>query len=414
MTTPCPTRLLRLGPEQRQAFDRILELQKAPRLSQAASPAQMLRALSGLVYAALLHPDHLAVLEDPLLVEKHRFVAQGTLAELTPLFPPSELQISSEPPGSYFSGGFQEFALVARRLTRASSPAAIVAADGQSAAAPGPPTDPVPVSATGHVFRADARLVEVYATVTDGKHYIDRLPQDVFEVLEDGRPQQVRAFESHFAGVSCALLLDTTGSMQPALAALKNAALKLIGELRPDDSVAVYSFTETASLLQPFTRDKDAAKRAVLSTVAGGQTALYDALTRVSRDIAGRSGKKVIIVFTDGSDNSSALTAEAAIRRAKIVGAPIYAVAQGGALDHPVLLKQLGGVASATGGLAFGIRTSSEIRRVFESVADDLKHGYLLAYPPPPVENREWRAIRVQLHGRKDYRVRAREGYYPE
>ena len=232
--------------------------------------------------------------------------------------------------------------------------------------------------------------------------------------LDEGQPQALKAFESNAASLSCALLLDTTGSMQAALPALKSAALRLLGELREGDSAAVYTFSESLREVQPFTTDKRAAKRAALEAYPHGRTALYDALTQVARAMSARTGKKVIIVFTDGADNFSALAAEVAVRRAKWVGVPVYTIAQGSALRHPVLLKQLQGVSSATGGLSFSIKTSEEIRDVFASVANDLKHGYLLAYRPPTGKGREWRRIKVQLTGPKGRQVRAREGYYPQ
>jgi VWFA-related protein len=232
--------------------------------------------------------------------------------------------------------------------------------------------------------------------------------------MEQGQARPVAAFELHSSNLSCALLLDTTGSMQAALPALKNAALKLIGELRENDSVAVYNFQETVSLRQPFTTDKRSAKRAVLRAYPDGRTALNDALVTVARDIAGRGGKKAIVVFTDGADNMSTLTAEVATRRAKMVGAPVYAIAQGEALLHPALLRELRSVSVATGGLPFVIRRPDEIRSVFESVAGDLKHGYLLAFRPPDVKPGEWRKIEVRLTDAKAHKVRAREGYYSE
>ena len=128
------------------------------------------------------------------------------------------------------------------------------------------------------------RLVEVYATVTDGRgRYVDNLTRGDFSILDQKNPQNITAFEPQSNEVSCVLLLDTTGSMQNALPALKNAALRLISELRPEDSVAVYTFSESVTELQPFTTDKAAAKRAVLHTQAFGETALYDALARVGR-----------------------------------------------------------------------------------------------------------------------------------
>jgi VWFA-related protein len=200
--------------------------------------------------------------------------------------------------------------------------------------------------------------------------------------------------------------------MQAALPALKNAALKLIGELRGMDAVAVYTFRETLTQLQPFTTDKPAAKRAVLRAKPDGITALYDSLARVSREISNRSGKKVIVVFTDGADNASTLSIAAVVKRAKTVGAPIYTIAQGQALRFPQVLKELENIATATGGLSFAIRNPDEIRAVFEGIAGDLKHGYLLAFRPSEAKAGQWRKIEVRLTDRKTHKVRAREGFY--
>ena len=166
--------------------------------------------------------------------------------------------------------------------------------------------------------------------------------------------------------------------------------------------------------LQPFTADKSAAKRAVMRTRAAGSTALYDALVRVNLDLAGRPGKKVIVVFTDGSDNASVLTTDTAILRAKSAGVPIYTIAQGSALRSPALLKQLAGVSKTTGAVAFAIHGPNEIRDVFEAVSKDLLHGYLITFQPPSAEGHTWHPIEVQVRASKGRKVRAREGYYPE
>jgi VWFA-related protein len=248
----------------------------------------------------------------------------------------------------------------------------------------------------------------------DGRgRYVDNLPADQFTILDHGQPQKVVGFESQFSEISCTLLLDTTGSMRDALPALKNAALKMISDLRPEDSVAVYSFNKTVTQLQPFTHDMAAAKRAVMSTYADGDTAMYDALARVSHDLSGRVGKKVIVLFTDGKDNASTLTAEAAIQRAKGVGVPVYTIAQGEALLHPDYLKQLEGISKSTGGEAFKIQNPNEIGAVFEKVSEDLAHGYLLSFQPFFVEGHVWRPIEVGVRT-KGQKVRARDGYYPE
>jgi uncharacterized protein YegL len=79
--------------------------------------------------------------------------------------------------------------------------------------------------------------------------------------------------------LSCAILLDTNGSMGRALPHLKNAFSRIIEHLGPDDTVAIYSFAEQLVLHQDFTKDKAAAKRSVLQLQVGGDTAFFDALS---------------------------------------------------------------------------------------------------------------------------------------
>jgi VWFA-related protein len=410
-----PTKLLRLQGVHRASYDRVLALQEVPSLQTAAqskADKATLHALAGVIYAAHLSPDGLLVSEDPRLLNKHLFASQLK----GPLFNSVALEKSNKAPGSRFFGGFMGFGEFARRLPSArtmAAPAAIDNAEQRAVVAAGPsdPSEP----AVGQVFRADARLVEVYATVTDSHgRYADELPASEFTVLEEGRQRNVVAFESRLAGVSCALLLDNTLSMQSALPALKNAALELIGQLRDADSLMVYTFSDSVTAFGSPSRDKTVGRRAVVRTRAKGDTALYDALIRVIRDMSALQGKKAIAVFTDGDDNTSSLGAENVIRRAKAAGIPIYTIAQGTALANPALPKLLAEISNGTGGLPFSIREPKEIQQVFDAVAKDLAHGYLLTVAPASEGKSSWRSLGVKLPNKPGYKVRAREGYYPE
>jgi Ca-activated chloride channel family protein len=416
--------LLRLGEERRASFERVLQLQNVPSLSDEKSSAAT--SLSGLVYAASLDPDGLLINADSRLLSKHQFVApQDRDRDRDKDKDPKRLSIFSPaalvpaPSGAFLTGGLVNLAdlgkgfapagrSVARSAPRVSESGPV--SGGQGSVTPAL-TDLPPIEAD---FKTTGRLVEVYATVTDSRgRYVDNLTRDDFMVLDQRSPQNITAFEPQSNEVSVVLLLDTTGSMQFALPALKNAALRLISELRPEDSVAVYNFSESVTELQPFTTDKAAAKRAVLRTQAFGDTALYDALARVGQDLTGHAGKKVIVLFTDGKDNSSTLNPDTAIQRAKANGVPIYTIAQGEAIGHRDLLEQLAGISKATGGESFAIEKPSEIGRVFDKVSEDLTHGYLLSFQPPAAENPSYRPIQVVVGGR-GLKVRAREGYYPE
>ena len=251
--------------------------------------------------------------------------------------------------------------------------------------------------------------------MTDARgRYIDDLPQSEFSIRDEGESKPLAAFDAKSGGISVALVLDSTLSMHAAFPSLKDAALKLIGELQPRDQVAVYSFNSNIEMLQQFTTDHVAARRAIMQAKVAGNTALYDALARVSGAFAGRSGRKVIVLFTDGDDNSSELTGAMAVRRLKGAGVPVYTVAQGAAFLIPHMLKELAELSNATGALPFGIEHSNEIRQVFERISEDLQHGYLLAFRPPPGDDKAWRRIEVQLRTQKGYRIRGRQGYYLE
>lgn len=426
-----PGQLLRLSGARLEAFEAVKRIQNVPSfasLNGAATLAALgnspdagatLAALSGSVYGALLDPAYLLVAEDPQLLGKHNFIAVENSQEI--IFGRSRLEISNSGPGSHFLGGFGDFQTAARALRKQIVGPLLEPLLAESDSAPASPSanrtpvDNPPPPLNDPVFKADGRVVEVYTTVTDSRgRYVDDLSAGQFSVLEQGTAKPVFAFEDHNAAVSVALVFDTTGSMVNTLPLLKAAAMQLVDDLRPIDSVAVYSFSESVNENQPFTTDKDAAKRAILKTHAAGNTALYDALVRVNRDLSSRGGKKVVIVFTDGSDNASMLTSSVSIERAKSRGIPIYTIAEGEALGQQELIGQLGRISQATGGSQFLIHRLSDIAPVFEKVSQELMHGYLVAFQPSPGDNHEWRQIEVVLGGTKGLQIRAREGFYVE
>jgi len=265
------------------------------------------------------------------------------------------------------------------------------------------------------VFKSEVRLVEVYATVFDHHgRYLDGLTGNSFEVLDEGVKQPIVTFESNSSNLSCAILLDTTGSMFKALPGVKNAVVRLIDQFRDQDALAVYSFDTSLQVLQDFTTDRSALKTAVLRTRAAGETALFDAISQAAIVVGKRSGKKSMIVFTDGDDNSSVLNANAALSRVKKLGIPIYSIAEGEAVTSPALSRGLKDISQFTGGLAYSVKKPKDVESIFEAISEDLQHGYMLTYKPPPAQGFGWRKIQLVLNSPKDCRLRAREGYLPE
>jgi VWFA-related protein len=266
------------------------------------------------------------------------------------------------------------------------------------------------------VFRVEARLVEVYATVLDHHgHYRDDLSADAFHVFDDGQPQTVKYFETTAQPFHCAILLDTTGSMANALPALKNAVVSFIDQFGEADSIAVYNFDERLQVQQDFTRDKAAAKRATLRLRAAGKTALFDAVAEASREISDQVGKKAIVVFTDGDDNTSVLTAQAAVDRARKNGVPLFTIAEGEAVRSGELRKILSEMSSSTGGAAFEVKSTKDMQEIFEHISADMRHVYLLGYQPHALtSDSKWHKIDVTVEGMADARIRAKQGYFPK
>jgi Ca-activated chloride channel family protein len=264
-------------------------------------------------------------------------------------------------------------------------------------------------------YYINARLVEVYATVTDHHgHFVDGLPRQAFHVLENGREQKLNYFESEAQAMHCAILLDTTGSMTEALPQLKNSVIDFIDELGPEDYVAIYTFTEQLVIQQDFTRNKDAAKRAVLRIRAGGRTALFNALAETAEAMKKQAGKKALVVFTDGDDNASVLNSDAAVNRAREDGVPLFTVAEGEALDNPGLRKVLDRLSNSTGGAVFTVDGQRSMKEVFERISGQLRHMYLLAYTPEiGPDDKDWRRIDVHVDEVQDARVKAKSGYFP-
>jgi Ca-activated chloride channel family protein len=264
-------------------------------------------------------------------------------------------------------------------------------------------------------FSVDVRLVEVYATVFDEHgRYVDGLDRDTFEIRDEGRPQPIVSFGGTSDPLSCAILLDTTGSMEKVLPQVRSSILDFIDELGPRESIAIYTFDTSLRLKQDFTTDKLAARRAVMRTRAAGETALFDALAQTAHEIGQRKGKKVIVVFTDGEDNASALNAAAAGNSARKIGVPVYTIAEGEAQESRNLIETLRDIARKTGGTASVVRKPSDVSAVFEDISRDLQHTYLLTYKAPPVTESRWRTIQVALRESGKYKIRAKQGYFPD
>jgi VWFA-related protein len=196
----------------------------------------------------------------------------------------------------------------------------------------------------------------------------------------------------------------------------QDAISEFVRSLGTADKIAFYSYSRDLSRASTLTADRSQVLRAVRSTVAGDQAALYNALLMTLKDAAQNTGRKVVVVFSNGPDNSSVVPPEDVAEFAQSAGVSIYMISTQKAQIEPLSTAVFDRMTAATGGKAYFAKDWKDEHRAFASIRDDLAHLYSLSYYPKANANTGWRAITVKLVGDnlKKYRVRTRNGYRPQ
>jgi Ca-activated chloride channel family protein len=225
-----------------------------------------------------------------------------------------------------------------------------------------------------------------------------------------------RTLASAVTGAKVFVLFDTSNYMYRGFVFAQDAIADFVRSLDTADQIAFYSYSRDLFRASPLTSDRAQVLRAVRSTVVGDDAALYNALLLTVKDAAQYSGRKVVVVFSNGPDNSSVVPPEDVAELAQSTGISVYMISTHQARLEPVSTAVFERMTAATGGQAYFSKSWKDERRAFESVRDDLAHLYSLSYYPAPNHNGGWRAIAVRLSGEKlrHYRVRTRNGYRPE
>jgi Ca-activated chloride channel homolog len=258
----------------------------------------------------------------------------------------------------------------------------------------------------------DVDVVQITAVVIDSDgRFVRGLKREDFHVLDDGKPQPVTHFAAEDIPLELVAALDVSSSMRDSIGTVKTAAKRFLTELSPSDQVTVLAFNE--SIFTPARRATDPVARvhAVDRLGAWGGTALYDAIIRAIEILGRQSGRRAIVLFSDGDDQSSHAALDTALRTTEGSDATIYAIGLGRAVKAPALQKLLERIASVSGGRAFFTDEASRLDGVFGEILEDLRHQYLLSYAAPDGRrDDEWHTIRVEVAGGRHH-VRARQGY---
>lgn len=299
-------------------------------------------------------------------------------------------------------------------------------ANGSSQTTPGSATPAQPAVHTGSqpfTFKTSVSEVVLYATVVDShQHLVTSLQKQDFTVYENNVPQTISSFGQEDVPVSLAILVDNSGSMAQKRAAVNRAAIDMIQASNPQDEAFIVNFSDEAFLDQDFTSNVDLLRKGLSHIDSQGGTALYDAVIAAADHLAkqAKHPKQVILIITDGEDNSSSATLAETVRRIQDLNGPIvYSI---GLLydesDHGQghrARKALQSLSDQTGGIAFFPKSLDQVDTIAAEVAQDIRHQYVLGYhPTQPISQGGYRAIRVEAKakGVGKLSVRTRAGYF--
>ena len=281
----------------------------------------------------------------------------------------------------------------------------------------------------------DVNMVYVPVTVrkADGSFFRE-LTQKSFRIKEDGKEQEIIFFAQEALPTHIAMVLDISGSVRPEWGTIKYAAERFLENLSPDDSFSLTTFNDEVRLRMDWGKKTDRVAEVLSSVYCKDFTKLWDALWVVSNDLfKGIEGKKVIIIMSDGLDNSSDCSDADAVQAAVQAGISVYIVSQTKALQQyyeyvypeipqwelqrdllhgEIMLQQL---ARATGGRVLQPNNFGRLDDIYAEVYDELRNQYTLGYNSTnTATNGSYREIEVGVSAQDapNVTVTARPGYY--
>ena len=264
----------------------------------------------------------------------------------------------------------------------------------------------------GVTERVDVDVVQVTVTVTNDRgEFVSGLPQSAFHVLEDGKPQAITYFASEDVPLELVVAVDVSGSMGTVMPKVKQAVKAFLGAVPAENQLSLLGFNDTVfALTRRPTDPPEERVRAVDRLAAWGATALYDVIVRGIDMLGARTGRKALVVFSDGEDQGSHVTLDQVEQRLQASDVTLYIIGQGRLLSVERLQKVMERLSNSTGGRVFAMASIDQLSSAFDTLLEELSHQYLIGYPPPgDVRDGKFHEIKVRVDGHNN--VRARSGY---
>ena len=241
-------------------------------------------------------------------------------------------------------------------------------------------------------IRVDVNLVVLDATVkTKAGQIMGDLKKEDFEIREDGAAKKIELFSRDELPINVALVLDLSDSIEPFLGPLRDAATTTLSALKPDDQVALFTFSTEAELSAPLTKNKAEIAEKIGSFKAGGATNINDGIFVAAEYLLKNApnGRRVIILISDdvGTDAggqgtrdivTETIAADAAVYNLKIPGYnPPSTLFASSMIPGLVNIRR---VADETGGEIFDVKKVADLGEVFRALIQRIKTRYTLGY----------------------------------
>lgn len=257
------------------------------------------------------------------------------------------------------------------------------------------------------------QVVQINALVSDrsGK-FVSGLTPTQFRVLEDGKPQKILHFAAEEAPLEIVIAVDISASMGMAIEELKRAVRQFIARLKPTDQVTLIAFNEEMFVLAQREHDRAKLNEAIDRLTVFGGTTLYDVIIRSLELLSRQPGRRSLIVFSDGEDQSSQASFAIVDRALRSNDATLFMVALGRGREVADLREIVQALAEPTGGRGLFADSPADLDDAFAELLNELTHQYLIGYESTnAAKDGAWRKLEVEVPG-TNYRVRARQGYF--
>ncbi|HET8646925.1 MAG TPA: VWA domain-containing protein [Vicinamibacteria bacterium] len=274
------------------------------------------------------------------------------------------------------------------------------------------------------VFRSGVDVVNVTVAVHDdrGRLVTDLAEQD-FKLYQDGRLQQVRVFARAFdpgrddvLALDLGVLFDTSQSMVQNLRLSRLAATRFLDSVPRARELITIFFDEDIRVSRYDSENQQGLIERIQDITGGRNTCLYDAIAVYLSRIQGSTGRKVLVLFTDGEDSRSELTQAELNRLVRTSPVTIYAIAFApeGVTSSSRTAKSrqvLEHLADLTGGTVFAPASYKDLPGIYDKILDELKGQYVLGFvPEKPAAAGRYHKLKVEVT-RPDVKVRHRPGY---